>query len=40
MIELSTFSGQGRLPPPVREIIGDLSATEKVLVGLDLKPGQ
>lgn len=27
-----------QLPPPVRKIIGDLSATEKVLVGLDLKP--
>ena len=27
-----------RLPPPVRKIIGDLSATEKVLVGLDIKP--
>jgi circadian clock protein KaiB len=27
-----------QLPPPVRKIIGDLSATEKVLVGLDIKP--
>ncbi len=27
-----------RLPPPLRKIIGDLSNTEKVLVGLDLKP--
>ncbi len=27
-----------RLPPPVRKIIGDLSRTEKVLVGLDLHP--
>jgi circadian clock protein KaiB len=27
-----------RLPPPVRKIIGDLSNTERVLVGLDLRP--
>jgi circadian clock protein KaiB len=26
-----------RLPEPVRKIIGDLSNTEKVLVGLDLR---
>lgn len=26
------------LPPPVRKIIGDLSNTERVLVGLDLLP--
>ena len=26
-----------RLPPPVRKIIGDLSNTESVLVGLDLR---
>jgi circadian clock protein KaiB len=26
------------LPVPVRKIIGDLSATEKVLVGLDIRP--
>lgn len=26
------------LPPPLRRIIGDLSNTERVLVGLDLKP--
>lgn len=26
------------LPPPLRRIIGDLSDTEMVLVGLDLKP--
>jgi circadian clock protein KaiB len=26
-----------RLPPPVVKIIGDLSKTERVLVGLDLK---
>ena len=29
-----------RLPPPVRKIIGDLSNTEKTLVGLDIKPVQ
>lgn len=29
-----------RLPPPLRKIIGDLSDTEKVLVGLDIKPGK
>ena len=28
------------LPPPVRKIIGDLSATEKVLVGLDIRPAR
>ena len=27
-----------QLPKPVRKIIGDLSDTEKVLVGLDLQP--
>ena len=27
-----------KLPPPVRRIIGDLSNTERVLVGLDLRP--
>lgn len=27
-----------KLPAPVRKIIGDLSNTEKVLVGLDLRP--
>ena len=26
------------LPPPIRKIIGDLSNTERVLVGLDLLP--
>lgn len=26
-----------KLPPPVRRLIGDLSDTEKVLLGLDLK---
>ena len=29
-----------RLPPPMRKIIGDLSKTERVLIGLDLKPGK
>ena len=28
-----------RLPEPVRKIIGDLSNTERVLIGLDLRPG-
>jgi circadian clock protein KaiB len=28
-----------RLPEPLRKIIGDLSNTEKVLVGLRVKPG-
>lgn len=27
-----------RLPPPVKKIIGDLSNTDRVLVGLDLSP--
>lgn len=27
-----------RLPPPLKKIIGDLSDTERVLVGLDLVP--
>jgi circadian clock protein KaiB len=27
-----------RLPPPVKRLIGDLSNTERVLVGLDLRP--
>ena len=27
-----------RLPPPIRKVIGDLSNTDKVLVGLDLRP--
>lgn len=27
-----------KLPPPMRKIIGDLSSTERVLVGLDLQP--
>lgn len=29
-----------KLPVPVRKIIGDLSDTERVLIGLDLKPMQ
>ena len=28
-----------KLPEPLRKIIGDLSNTERVLVGLDLRPG-
>ncbi|MDB6036781.1 MAG: Circadian oscillation regulator KaiB, partial [Verrucomicrobiales bacterium] len=27
-----------KLPMPIRKIIGDLSDTERVLVGLDLRP--
>ncbi|MCF8081645.1 MAG: circadian clock KaiB family protein [Deltaproteobacteria bacterium] len=27
-----------RLPPPITKIVGNLSKTERVLVGLDLKP--
>jgi len=27
-----------KLPPPIRKIIGDLSNTERVLIGLDLLP--
>ncbi len=29
-----------KLPLPVRKIIGDLSNTERVLIGLDLRPGE
>jgi circadian clock protein KaiB len=29
-----------RLPEPVRRVIGDLSNLERVLVGMDLRPGQ
>jgi circadian clock protein KaiB len=29
-----------RLPTPIKKIIGDLSNTERVLVGLDLKPAR
>ena len=28
-----------KLPAPMRKIIGDLSQTERVLVGLDVRPG-
>jgi circadian clock protein KaiB len=27
-----------KLPEPIKKIIGDLSNTERVLVGLDLRP--
>lgn len=27
-----------QLPPPLRKLIGDLSDTQKVIVGLDIKP--
>ena len=27
-----------RLPPPVKKLIGDLANTERVLIGLDIKP--
>lgn len=29
-----------KLPPPIKKIIGDLSNTERVLVGLDLCPAE
>ena len=29
-----------KLPEPVRKIIGDLSHTERVLVGLDVRPAR
>jgi circadian clock protein KaiB len=29
-----------RLPPPVKKIIGNLSKTESVIVGLDLQPAR
>src|SRR5438552_19140571 len=29
-----------KLPEPIRKIIGDLSNTERVLVGLDIRPRQ
>ncbi len=29
-----------KLPEPVRKIIGDLSNTERVLIGLDLRPAK
>ena len=28
------------LPPPIRKIVGDLSKTERVLVGLQLRPAK
>ena len=28
------------LPTPIRKLIGDMSNTQRVLVGLDLKPGR
>jgi len=28
-----------KLPPPIKKIIGDLSNTLRVLVGLDIRPG-
>lgn len=29
-----------RLPPPLKRIIGDLSSTDRVLVGLDIRPAR
>jgi circadian clock protein KaiB len=29
-----------KLPPPVKKIIGNLSKTERVIVGLDLQPSR
>ena len=29
-----------QLPPPLRRVIGDLSDTEKVLLGLEVRPGR
>jgi circadian clock protein KaiB len=29
-----------RLPPPLKRLIGDLSNSKSVLVGLDLRPGE
>jgi circadian clock protein KaiB len=29
-----------RLPPPIKRVIGTLSDTEKVLVGLDIRPAK
>jgi circadian clock protein KaiB len=28
-----------RLPPPIKRVIGNLSNSERVLVGLDIRPG-
>jgi circadian clock protein KaiB len=36
IIAISTLVRQ--LPPPVKKIIGDLANTERVLVGLDVRP--
>jgi circadian clock protein KaiB len=35
---LATPTVVKELPPPIRRIIGDLSDTERVLLGLDLRP--
>ncbi len=29
-----------KLPPPLKKLIGDLSDTERILVGLDLRPAE
>jgi len=29
-----------KLPPPLRKIVGDFTKTEKVLVGLDIRPSE
>lgn len=29
-----------QLPPPIRRLIGDLSRTDRVLLGLDIRPAQ
>jgi circadian clock protein KaiB len=29
-----------KLPPPIRKIVGDLSDTDRLLVGLQLRPGR
>jgi circadian clock protein KaiB len=29
-----------RLPPPLKRIIGNLANAERVLVGLDIRPGR
>ena len=29
-----------RLPPPIKKLIGDLSNTERVIVGLDIRPAR
>lgn len=35
---LATPTVTKSLPPPLRRVVGDLSNTEKVLIGLDLLP--